>query len=298
LIKEEGYMLGGMIAELLALATAFLRGMSTIPTRRGLQESTAQSSAIIYLLVNTLVLWSLALLLYPLDVLTTQGLEYFVLAGIFAPGVARTIRDLSLLRLGVTVTSPIVATNTLFAVLFAALFLNEAMTLALVIGAVFVVSGVSLLSYRRGARGWRYRDLLYPFTAALLFAASTNIRKVGLQTSDAPILGAAITSTISLILLFTMVLVSSRPRGLVLRMPKTAAKYFLVASGMSSLAFLFYFISLSEGLLVRVQPIAAANPLFALLFSHLFLKDVEQVTSRLVLASTLIFVGIMLVLAW
>jgi uncharacterized membrane protein len=70
----------------------------------------------------------------------------------------------------------------------------------------------------------------------------------------------------------------------------------VVASMTSSIAFLFYFFSLSQGLLVRVQPIAATNPLFALLFSYLFLKDVEKITVRIVLGSAVIFMGIIFVL--
>jgi DME family drug/metabolite transporter len=189
-----------------------------------------------------------------------------------------------------------VATNTLFAVIFAILFLHEPVTLPLVVGAILVVGGVTVLSHRRSARAWRGRELMYPVIAALLFAASTNIRKVGLQTSEAPILGAAVTSSMSLIILVATMCVSRGHRGRVWRMDKAALKYFVVASMTSSIAFLFYFVSLSQGLLVRVQPIAATNPLFALLFSHLFLKDVEKVTGRIVLGSAVIFLGIIFVL--
>lgn len=285
-----------MSAEVLALATAFLRGFSTIPTRRGLQQSTARSSALIYLLVNTTLLWSLTVILYPLDHLTTQGLEYFVLAGVFAPGVARTVRDVSIMRLGVAMTSPIVATNTLFAVLFAVVFLHEPVTLPLLIGTTLVVGGVIVLSYRRGPRAWQWSSLLYPILAALLFAASTNIRKMGLQASGFPLLGAAVTSSISLLLLASTLLLSRRRQEPLLALSRETAKLFVVSSITSSLAFLFYFLALSQGFLVRVQPIAATNPLFALLFSHFLLKDLETITPRLVLGAALIFSGILFIL--
>ncbi|MCW3988371.1 MAG: DMT family transporter [Candidatus Bathyarchaeota archaeon] len=285
-----------MYAEIFALVTAFLRGFSTIPTRRGLQKSNAQSSIIMYLLVNTTFLWVMTLILYPLDQITTQGLEYFVLAGIFAPGIARTFRDVSIVRLGVVMTSPIVATNTLFAVIFATLFLQEPITHFIIFGAVLVVGGVSILSYRKRSRAWKRRDLINPFIAALLFAASTTIRKVGLQTSELPILGAAITSSISLIIVYSTFFLSRRSHGNVLMLNKEVLRYFLVASITSSIAFLLYFLSLSQGLLVRVQPIAATNPLFALLFSHLFLKDVEKINFQIVVGAALIFMGIIFVL--
>jgi uncharacterized membrane protein len=283
-------------AEIFALVTAFLRGFSTIPTRRGLQTSNARSSAIVYLLVNTTFLWVMTFILYPLDQITTRGLEYFVLAGIFAPGIARMFRDVSIKRLGVAITSPIVATNTLFAVIFAILFLQEPLTLSLIFGAVLVVGGVNVLSYRRGSREWRRRDLIYPLMAALLFAASTNIRKVGLQTSELSILGAAITSSISLIILFSTFFLSRERQRHILILNRGAFRYFMVSSITSSIAFLLYFFSLSQGLLVRVQPIAATNPLFALFFSHFFLKDMEKVTFQIGVGAALIFIGIIFVL--
>ena len=285
-----------MSAELFALVTAFLRGFSTIPTRKGLQQGTAQSSALVYLLINTTFLWGLTLLFYPLDRLTTRGLEYFVLAGIFAPGIARMFRDMGIFRLGVAVTSPIVATNTLFAVLFATVFLQEPLTLSLIVGAIFVVAGVNIVSYRRGVQRVRWHDLMYPLIAALLFAASTNIRKVGLQTSDIPILGAAVTSSVSLLLLYVSSLWSRERHESLLKLNVNAAKYFVISSITSSIAFLFYFLSLSQGLLVRVQPIAATNPLFAIFFSYLLLPDMERVTLLIVVGAILIFIGILFVI--
>ena len=286
-----------MSAELFALATAFLRGFSTIPTRKGLQQGTAQSSALVYLLINTMRLWGLTLLLYPLDHLTTQGLEYFVFAGIFAPGIARRFRDMEIFRLGVAVTSPIVATTTLFAVLFATVFLQEPMTVSLIVGAIFVVTGVNIVSYRRGMQRVRWHDLLYPLIAALLFAASTNIRKVGLQTSDMPILGAVVTSSVSLLLLYVSSLWSRERHVSLLKLNANTAKYFVVSSITSSIAFLLYFLSLSQGLLVRVQPIAATNPLFAIFFSYLLLPDMERVTLQIVIGAILIFIGIVFVIS-
>lgn len=152
------------------------------------------------------------------------------------------------------------------------------------------------MSYRRGSRAWRRRDLIHPLIAALLFAASTNIRKVGLQTSELPILGAAVTSSISLIILYSAFFLSRGHHGNVLMLNRVALRYFVVSNITSSIAFLLYFFSLSQGLLVRVQPIAATNPLFALLFSHLFLKDVEKVNFQIVMGAALIFMGIIFVL--
>ena len=128
-----------MYAELYAIVTALLRGLSAIPTRKGLQHGTPDFSVLIYLVVNSTLLWGVTFFLYPISVLTASGVEYFVFAGILAPGVGRLFRDRSFSRLGVAVSSPIVGTYLLFSVLGVSIFLGEEVTPYLAAGAVLVL---------------------------------------------------------------------------------------------------------------------------------------------------------------
>ena len=56
-----------MYGEIYAIATAIIRGFAVIPIRKGLKHSTPTTSALVYLAINTAVLWSIVLLQHPLD---------------------------------------------------------------------------------------------------------------------------------------------------------------------------------------------------------------------------------------
>lgn len=287
-----------MYPQVYVLITAILRGLSTIPTRKGLQHSNPNTSALTYLAFNTVTLWGMTLLLYPVDELSLAGLGYFILAGICAPGLARTFRDTGIDRLGVTVATPIVSTNTLFSVVIAVVFLGEAITLPLVAGALMIFLSVNLITWHNGRQApWNRADIVYPLVAALLFASSTNFRKIGLNQIEFPLAGTAITSTVSLLVL-TLSIAVSRERnhgGPALILNGEALKHFSVSSIISSVAYIFYFMALSASNITNIQPIAGTNPLWAILFTHVFLRGTETITPKIIVGTVIIVAGVALI---
>ena len=285
-----------MYAEIYVLLTAMLRGLSTIPTRKGLEHSNPNTSAFTYLAVNTVFLWAMTAAIYPLDQIRVDGLEFFVLAGICAPGLARIFRDTGIKRLGVTVSSPIVSVNTLFSAIMAVVFLGEEITAFTVAGALMIFAGVNVITWRNGGQGdWNKRDVIFPLTAALFFAISTNFRKIGLNQMDFPIVGAAITSTVSLTVLVLSLLVARYRNSEGMTLNREAVKYFGVASVISSVAYLLYFLAISASKITRIQPIAGTNPLWAIFFSYIFLKQTETITTKIVIGAVIIVPGIALI---
>jgi uncharacterized membrane protein len=74
------------------------------------------------------------------------------------------------------------------------------------------------------------------------------------------------------------------------------AGWWLVASGgLIGLAILGVFHALSLGEVSLVTPINATQPLIVLLFSALFLRDLERIRPAMVLSATAIVVGAILV---
>ena len=67
------------MGEIYAILTAVLRGYSVIPVRKGLKHSTPSTSAIMYLLINTTMLWAITLYNHSLELLLADGFIYFVL---------------------------------------------------------------------------------------------------------------------------------------------------------------------------------------------------------------------------
>jgi uncharacterized membrane protein len=286
-----------MYGEIYAITTAILRGFSVVPIRKGLKYSTPTTSALTYLVINTTILWTIVILQHPLTSIISEGTNYFVLAGFAAPGIAARFRDTGLSRLGVTLTSPIVGTTTFISMTMAVFILGEKVTLILMLGAVLIFTGVTLLTKGGRKADWRKKDLIYPVAAAILFALSTNMRKLGLARIESPVVGAAITSLVSLTTLLVFIIVS-RARGSsawAVNLDRRALKYFSFSGVISSVAFLLYFMALNFSYIVKIQPISGSNPLFALIFSYIFLRDVEPVNRQTILATLLIVSGITLV---
>ena len=172
-----------MMGEIYAILTALLRGYSVIPVKKGLKYSTPNTSALLYLLINTCMLWILTLSNNPTNLLHAEGFVYFMLAGIIAPGVAVRFKDIRISRLGVSIASPVLGVNILFSMIIAVVFLREKITPFILIGAILTFLGVTLISIQEESHNsWKKIDLLFPLTAAALFAISTNPSEIDLET--------------------------------------------------------------------------------------------------------------------
>jgi DME family drug/metabolite transporter len=287
-----------LIGEIYAIFTAVLRGYTVIPIRKGLKYSTPSTSATMYLLINTAMLWTITLYNHSFELFLADGFLYFVLAGIIAPGIAARFKDIGISRLGVILTTPIVGSNTFLSMLIAVFLLNEKLTVNLAVGALLIFTGINFLTSQEGnICKWNRKDLIFPLTAAVLFAISTNLRKLGLIKIEDPIVGATITSTISLAMLILTSLISQLrgSNSWELKFNREALRYFGFSGLISSIAFLSYFMALSSSSVVKIQPIAGTNPLFAVLFSYIFLRNQEKITIRNLIGTLLVVAGIILV---
>ena len=286
------------MGEIFAILTALLRGYSVIPVKKGLKYSTPNTSALLYLLINTCMLWTLTLYNHPIKLLHADGFVYFILAGIIAPGVAVRFKDIGISRLGVAIASPVLGVNILFSMIIAVVFLREKVTPFILIGAILTFLGVTLISIQEESHNsWRRIDLLFPLTAAALFAISTNLRKLGLIKINDPIIGATITSTVSLTVLVLSILYSHF-MGLdswEVKFNRGGLKYFTFNGILLSIAYLFYFLALSSSSVVKIQPLSGINPLFSIIFGFIFLREEETITWKIVVGTVMIVIGIVMI---
>src|SRR6187200_1626347 len=151
--------------------------------RRGLKKSNALTGSLISLTMSAVVLWCALPFFVPLSALANPALLIFVLAGVFAPGIGRTLSYIGIERIGVARSVPIANSSPIFASIFAVVFLAEAWVMQNVIGTLLVV----VLSMAEPAKGeWRKLDAIYPLIGAVAFGASTTLRKAGLGFIDFP----------------------------------------------------------------------------------------------------------------
>jgi DME family drug/metabolite transporter len=288
-----------MPAEAFALANAFLFALHNVLTRKALRTSNPATAVISSLVVNIVFLWSMAFLFAPLSSLTGAATLIFVAVGIFQPGLTRLLTYKGIQTLGVAITDPIRATTPLFSALLAIVFLDETLTLPIVAATLMIMAGITLLSWRQGSMKLTGSAvfLWYPIAASVIAGASQVVRKFGLAAVPHPFLAAAVTASSSLIVsVLTLWYVEKSQETW--KMNRECFRWLLAAGVTVSLAMTCIYYALDLGKVSVVIPISSIGPFFSLIFSALFLRDVERVTLRIVCSAAMIVGGVLLITLW
>ncbi|MFB6130720.1 MAG: DMT family transporter [Salinigranum sp.] len=287
----------------LALLTAAMWGASSPITKLGLERGgTPFQAALSVVVVSVIVYWS-AILVQGQHVLAHSGeaLALFAITGLLGTAIARVITYTGVQRLGASINSAGINTRPVFSAIGAVLFLGEALTAQTAAGIVVVVAGLIAIALSQGGdiRGWDPIDLIFPLAGALAFAAGNVIRRFGFtSTGISPLGGVALNETVGLIGL--LIYVGIVHRGQVrefLSAPRGAYLWFGASGVVSAIALFALFTALSIGRVVVVDPISSPTSLFAILFTFLTLREVERVTTRLVIGAVLVVAGVVLITA-
>jgi drug/metabolite transporter (DMT)-like permease len=128
--------------------------------------------------------------------------------------------------------------------------------------------------------------------AALAYGSSTVLIRVGVADLAPPLVGAALAMLSGTLVLAVVGI--SRPQSS-LRQKKRSVTFLLLAGVLAGLGVLSSFLALSMAPVVIVNPLQSINPLFTLLWAHLFLGQLEKITPRLVLGTLIVVIGITLI---
>jgi len=244
--------------------------------------------------VNTLFLWLYILLFVGHIDLWVPVNGVFIAVGLFVPGVARFLIFKGMERLGATISSCLTNSAPLFAIAIAMAFLGEHPTATNLLGAISIVSGIIALSWKGTTKTWRTRDLAFPLTAALLFAARDNLVRFAVVQIRSPVTGAAIAATTSFLTMSAMYLRFGEKKP----MPPFAARgfrYFAISGFMNCLSYLLTYTALGMERVSIISPLVNASSLFVVPLSMLVLKDVETLSERKICATVLVIVGVFLI---
>jgi uncharacterized membrane protein len=262
--------------------------------RRGLVQSNAMTGSFISLSTTATVLWLLFPFFAGLSDLWTPASLIFVAAGILAPGIGRTMSYVGIEKIGVARSVPIANSSPIFASILAVIFLAEVWLLQNIIGTLLVISGVVALSMAKPAQGrWRKFDVIYPAIGALAFGASSILRKAGLEYVAIPVMAGAVTAGTAAI--FSFALLQCRGGKEALKLTRRSASWLFPAALFNTAATLSVFYALSHGKVVIVEPLVSSNPVLTLLFTAIFLRDLEAVNLRVIGGALLTVVGTILV---
>src|SRR6476620_65809 len=155
-----------MSAVVLALASAALFGGMTVALRMGLRGLDDHGGATLATVIAALGV-GLVAAAFDLDL---AGAWPFLLAGLLAPGASQVLFTLAVGEVGASRTSVMVGGAPLVAVAIALVFLDEPLSLPLLLGALLIVGGGVLLAAERDRPGdIRRIGLVYAAGAAVLF---------------------------------------------------------------------------------------------------------------------------------
>ncbi len=288
-----------MIDIMLAISAAILWSLAVIFVRKGLVESNFISAAFIVTIIGNIVFWSLTLLFVPLNHINPDGILLFALAGMLAPGLARVSYFLGMEKLGASVNASVFAIYPVFGSAAAIILLHEQPTIGVLLGTFCVICGAVLVA--RSIHGNKARlggsvktGPAFSLSASIVYGLSFAIRKIGLNIYDEPIIGVALGYAMALIIYTLMAATSSNIRRIV-SVNRHTFRLFWKPGVCSCIAGIMAFYAIMYGHVVVVNPILASEPLFIFLFAHLYLKQLETITSKLILGMIIVIVGVMFI---
>lgn len=304
-----------MSPALLAVASSICFAGAFVTGKRGL----AGTSLVATILITFGAAWSVtvvvALASSPLAA-SPEGIALFVATGLIAPGIGYAAALAGVDRMGPSISVPIQqGARPVISVSAAALLLGESVGALRIAGILAILVGSVGLARQdasarieeepaEGAGGGRRLSaiagslrpgLVFPFTAAVSFAAFDILVKHSLDVMDDPALGAAL--TLGAGFLAWAVLVASLPRLRRSFAYGRSVAWVGVGGLLFGLAALSVFHALRDGSVSLVSPILASQPLLVFVLSRIALRDIESVTLATVLKGALVVAGTLLVVA-
>lgn len=294
---------------LLAILSALFFAGGHITSKRGVATTSVVGGLLISLTTGAIMLIIAVVLDPPRDV-SLKPLLVLAAAGLLAPAVGRAGGIAGIQRLGPSVSVPIQASiYPMFAVVAAMLFLKEEAGPNRIAGAAAIILGVWILSRTVAepsapdlegvttptkARGFLVLKpgVIFPVIAGLAYGAADVVRKEGLELLPHATFAAMVAVTSALVAWALAIAVVPGVRRM-LTFGRTAP-WFVASGMMSSLAILSQSHALRIGDVAQVSPIVASQPLAVFVLSALFLRDLERIGLKTIVAGVTIVLGTIL----
>ncbi len=263
-------------AQLLALICSVFYASALVSARAGLRYSTPTTVTLVSILMQNLLLWSAIFVTGGIHAVPLAGVLLFTLVGLFQLAV-RLLAYTGVEKIGASRSSALQSVSPLISAAIAITFLGEPTTLLIILGTLLVVLGIVLISWKpeRQFPDFRTWHLLLPIGAAFLTGINHPIRRYVLTMANEPLFFSALMGTVSLG--GFLIYYALSPRSLRLVWNRRAIGPFLATGFCETISILLIITAISMGRVVIVAPIAASYPVWSLIQSAIFLRDVESI---------------------
>ena len=268
-------------AQVLALITSIFYASALVSARAGMRYSTPTTVTLVSILIQNLLLWSAIFVTGGVHTVPLIGILLFTVVGIFQLGV-RLLAYTGVEKIGASRSSALQSVSPLISAAIAVAILGEPTTLLIVLGTCLVVAGIVLISWKpeRQLANFRRWHLLLPIGAAFLTGINHPIRRYVLTMADEPLFFSALMGSVSLVGFLIYFAVSWRSQRLVWN--RKAIGPFLATGVCETVSILMIITAISMGRVVIVAPIAASYPVWSLIQSAIFLRDVEPINWKVI----------------
>ena len=268
-------------AQVLALITSIFYASALVSARAGMRYSTPTTVTLVSILIQNLLLWSAIFVTGGVHTVPLIGILLFTVVGIFQLGV-RLLAYTGVEKIGASRSSALQSVSPLISAAIAVAMLGEPTTLLIVLGTCLVVVGIVLISWKpeRQLADFRRWYLLLPIGAAFLTGINHPIRRYVLTLADEPLFFSALMGSVSLVGFVIYFAASRRSQRLVWN--RKAIGPFLATGVCETMSILMIITAISMGRVVIVAPIAASYPVWSLIQSAIFLRDVEPINWKVI----------------
>ena len=277
-------------AQVLALITSIFYASALVSARAGMRYSTPTTVTLVSILIQNLLLWSAIFATGGVHTVPLIGILLFTVVGIFQLGV-RLLAYTGVEKIGASRSSALQSVSPLISAAIAVAILGEPTTPLIVLGTCLVVAGIVLISWKpeRQLADFRRWHLLLPIGAAFLTGINHPIRRYVLTLADEPLFFSALMGSVSLGGFLIYFAASRRSQRLVWN--RKAIGPFLATGVCETMSILMIITAISMGRVVIVAPIAASYPVWSLIESAIFLRDVEPINWKIIMGIVSVVAG-------
>jgi drug/metabolite transporter (DMT)-like permease len=280
-----------------ALCAGVFWGTSPVLVKRGLAGADV-SAATLYQQATILVTLCLSALvegdLFAGNI-PGDAVLIFAGTGIVGAYIGRTLFVKSVDQIGASRAQSLNNSSPLITVLLAAVALGERLSFAVLLGVMFIISGVFFVTQSNGATGDnnpQRRITLAAVLATLCYGVVPVLKKIGTDHGGPPVLGALVMHATGLMLLMTLGNLLKIERKWQ-RIPMNSLTCFVAAGFLYAIGSIFTLKALVHAPASVVAPIWSAQPIVSFFLAKATLKGIEEVTFKDGAAAALVVLGVL-----